>query len=258
MIMKIKNFSIKSGGNKLNGVILYHGTITPPARTVIISHGFASNMLITSPYAKPFLDAGYVVIMYDFCCSGSGISSGKSTQMSVISEKNNLIDVLDYACRLNFVDSSHITLCGCSQGGFVSALAAVECEDRIERLVMYYPALCIPDDARRGCIIGTKIDTKNVPDKFFALFIRLGKKYVDDAFSLDPYEQICSFKKPVLIIHGIEDKLVKIDYSRRADELYGNSRLIEVHGDHGFIMKGLRASCKATSEYLKKNDSSSV
>lgn len=251
--MKIKNFSIYSGGNKLNGIIFNSG-VSKPTRTVIISHGFASNMLITAPYAKPFLDAGYVAIMFDFCMSGSGISGGKSHDMSVLSEKDNLIDVLNYAKSLDIVDSEHITLCGCSQGGFVSALAAVQCEDDVERLIMYYPALCIPDDARRGCIIGTKIDTNNVPDKFFGLFVQLGKKYVDAAVSLDPYEQICTFKKPVLIIHGIEDKLVKIDYSRKANELYSNSKLIEIHGDHGFIAKGLIEAGKVTTKYLMEND----
>ena len=64
------------------------------------------------------------------------------------------------------------------------------------------------------------------------------------------YEQICTFKKPVLIIHGIEDKLVKIEYSRKANERYENCELIEVHGDHGFILKGFIAGKKATEKYL--------
>lgn len=251
--MKIKRFYINSCENKLNGIIFNAG-VTAPTKTVIISHGFASNMLITFPYAKPFLDAGYVVIMFDFCMSGSGISSGKSVNMSVLTEKENLIDVLNYARSLDIVDNEHITLCGCSQGGLVSALTAAQCESDVERLVLYYPALCIPDDARRGCIIGTRIDTSNVPEKFFGLFVQLGKRYVEDALSLDPYEQICSFKKPVLIIHGMEDKLVKIDYSRKANELYGNSRLMEIHGDHGFIVKGLLKSIKVTKKYLIEND----
>ena len=42
--------------------------------------------------------------------------------------------------------------------------------------------------------------------------------------------------------HGIEDTLVNIDYSRRAQREYKNCTLVEVHGDHGFIKKGFRAS----------------
>ncbi len=251
--MKIQRFSIKSEGKTLRGLILNPSAQTP-AKTVIISHGYASNMLITFPYAKPFIDSGYVVIMYDFCGSGSGISSGKSTGMSIFTETKNLIDVLDYAKTLAIVDNNHITLCGCSQGGLVSALAGAKRESDIERLVLYYPALCIPDDARRGCIIGTKIDPDNVPNRFFGLFIPLSKKYVLDAKSIDPYEQICTFKKPVFIVHGIEDKLVKIDYSRKAKEHYPDCKLVEIHGDHGFILKGLSASNAVTKEYLMMND----
>lgn len=251
--MRIQGFSIISGGKKLRGII-FNSNVKKPTKTVIISHGYASNMLITSPYVKTFIDEGYVVIMYDFCSSGSGISCGKSTDMSIFTETANLIDVLDYAKTLDIVDNEHITLCGCSQGGLVSALAGVEREADIQRLILYYPALCIPDDARRGCVIGTKIDPENIPDKFFGLFILLSKKYVHDAKSIDPYEQICKFSKPVLIIHGIEDSLVKIEYSQKAKKLYPNCKLVEIHGDHGFILKGLSASNKVTKEYLLMND----
>lgn len=250
--MRTKHFSIISNGNKLKGIIFNAGVVKP-TKTVIVSHGFASNMMITAPYAKIFEDAGYVVILFDFCMSGSGISGGKSKNMSVLTQCQNLMDVLDYARNLDIVDKNHITLCGCSQGGLVSALTAAEREHDIEQLIMYYPALCIPDDARRGCLIGTKIDVNHIPDEFFGLFVKLGKKYIMDAQSLDPYEQICTFKKPVLIIHGIEDKLVDISYSRKAGEKYSNAQLIEVHGDHGFITKGFHAAKKATIQYLKNN-----
>lgn len=48
--------------------------------------------------------------------SGSGISSGKSTGMSVVTEKANLVDVLYYVKHLDYVDGNHISLAGCSQG----------------------------------------------------------------------------------------------------------------------------------------------
>ena len=57
-----------------------------------------------------------------------------------------------------------------------------------------------------------------------------------------------------MIIHGIEDKLVKIEYSRKANERYDDCELIEVHGDHGFILKGFKAGKKATEKYLSDLD----
>ncbi len=251
--MKIKPFSIYSHCNTLRGVILMPKEMKAPCKTVIVSHGFASNMVITFGYAKTFAQAGYVAILYDFCMSGSGISSGKSTGMSVLTEKANLIDVIDYAKHLDFVDENNISLAGCSQGGLVSALAAAERQEDVKRLFLYYPAFCIPDDARRGHMITAKFNPNEIPDKFNAIFVRLSRKYAEDAKSLDPYKEIREFKKPVLIIHGIEDALVSIDYSRKAQQQYCDCRLVEVHGDHGFIKKGFAASKKATLDYIKDN-----
>ena len=250
--MKIKPFSIPSRSNRLRGVILIPQRLSHPVRTVIISHGFASNMLITSPYAKPFTDQGYIAVLYDFCMSGSGISSGKSTGMSVLTEAENLMDLIDYVKTLPLTDENHISLAGCSQGGLVSALTAAQREADIEALFLYYPALCIPDDARRGHMITARFDPENIPDIFYAINVKLSRKYADDAASLDPYDEICTFQKPVLIIHGIEDTLVDIDYSRKARDRYENCTMIEVHGDHGFIKSGLNESKKATASFLEK------
>lgn len=249
--MNIKPFSIYSHCNTLRGIILKTENLTIPCKTVIVSHGFASNMMITFGYAKTFVKAGYIAVLYDFCMSGSGISNGKSTGMSVLTEKENLIDVIDYIKRLDFVDEKNISLAGCSQGGLVSALAAAERQEDIERLFLYYPALCIPDDARRGHMISAKFDPSKIPETFYALFVKLSRKYADDAKNLDPYKEISVFKKPVFIVHGIEDKLVNIDYSKKAQKAYSNCSLVEVHGDHGFILKGFKASEKATLDYIK-------
>lgn len=249
--MKISPFSINSHGNTLRGIILKPNKSALPCKAVIVSHGFSSNMMITFGYAKTFVQAGYIAVLYDFCMSGSGISSGKSTGMSVITEKENLLDVIDYVKNLKFVDENKLSLVGCSQGGLVSALAAAQREEEIEGLFLYYPALCIPDDARRGHMISAKFNPDKIPDTFYAITIKLSRKYADDVKNLDPYKEICTFKKPVLIVHGIEDSLVNIDYSRRAAKEYPNCTLTEVHGDHGFIKKGFAAGKKATLDYLR-------
>lgn len=248
--MKIKPFEIYSHCNTLRGIILLPKNRNKPCKTVIVSHGFASNMMITFGYAKQFADNGYVAVLYDFCMSGSGISSGKSTGMSVLTEMENLEDLLYYVRTLDYVDNNKISLAGCSQGGLVSALTAAKHEDKVQSLFLYYPALCIPDDARRGHMISAQFDPDNIPDTFYAIFVKLSKKYAEDASGLDPYKEICTFSKPVFIVHGIEDTLVPIDYSRKAQKLYPNCVLKEVHGDHGFIKKGFKESKKATLAFI--------
>lgn len=154
-------FEIDSQGCKLRGFILR------PKRAgrlpaVIVSHGFASCTRDTKKYARVFADEGFAAVCFDFCMSGSGRSTGSSLGMSVLTEKADLFNVLDYVKGLDYVDPARITLAGCSQGGLVSALAAAEQESEVERLVLYYPALCIPDDARRGHMINAKFDPDRV------------------------------------------------------------------------------------------------
>ena len=133
-------FELDSQGCKLRGFILrLRRTGSRPA--VIVSHGFASCTRDTKKYAHVFVDEGYTAVCFDFCMSGSGKSSGSSLGMSVLTEKADLLNVLDFVKGLDFVDPGRITLAGCSQGGFVSALAAAEREDEVERVVLYYPAL---------------------------------------------------------------------------------------------------------------------
>lgn len=246
-------FEIDSQGCRFRGFILRpvkEGRI--PA--VIVSHGFGRCTRNTKKYARVFIDEGYAAICFDFYMSGSGKSSGSSLGMSVLTEKTDLLNVLDYVKGLDYVDQTRITLAGCSQGGLVSALAAAERQSEVERLVLYYPALCIPDDARRGHMINAKFDPDHVPERFRALFVRLGAKYALDAQGLDPFREICGFTKPVLIVHGTRDKLVDIRYSCRAAQIYPNCRLVEVEGDHGFIFSGFSQGKRATLEFLHTQD----
>lgn len=243
-------FEIDSQGCRLRGFILKPEK-TGRLPTVIVSHGFGSCTRDTKKYARVFVEEGFAAVCFDFCMSGSGKSSGSSLGMSVLTEKTDLLNVLDYVITLDFVDPDHITLAGCSQGGFVSALAAAERESEVEQLVMYYPALCIPDDTRRGRMINAKFDPEHVPQQFRALFVQLSSKYALDVIHMDPFQEISGFHKPVLIVHGIQDRLVDISYSRRACERYRDCRLAEVKGGHGFILGGFAQSRRATLEFLR-------
>ena len=87
-------FELDSQGCKLRGFILrLRRTGSRPA--VIVSHGFASCTRDTKKYAHVFVDEGYTAVCFDFCMSGSGKSSGSSLGMSVLTEKADLLNVLD-------------------------------------------------------------------------------------------------------------------------------------------------------------------
>ena len=253
--MKTKRFAVKRNNLVIKGEIYIPQSCIAKYQTVIISHEFGLNMLSTQRYAKRFAELGYTAYIYDFCGSGAGISRGrKSTQMSVLTEVQDLGFVLDYVKSLPETDCEHIILVGCSQGGMVSALVAAERKDEIDKLILYYPAFCISDDARKGSMLGSKINPYSPPERFTALgYVRLGKEYVTDALKLDPWKEICSFDKPVLICHGDKDHIVPFSYAERAKKKYPNCTVEKISGaGHLFLNQDhMKEALKRTEAFLK-------
>lgn len=247
-------FACKRDALTIRGFLLKpEGSGKLPA--VIVSHGFASNTFDTRKYARRFAKAGYVTVYFDFCGSGRSKSDGRSTDMSVLTETKDLSAVLDTVRSFDFVDASRITLAGCSQGGLVSALLAAKREADVERLILYFPAFCIPDDARRGKMLRGRFDPDHVPQTFRTmLFIRLGAIFALDAQKLDPYKEVRTYKKPVFICHGSADKIVNLSYAQRAAQEYPNARLVVIqNAGHGFIFSGFNPAMRATMEFLKES-----
>ncbi len=247
-------FTITSEGDRLNGYILRPSEAVGPQRTVIICHGFESSMRVTRKYAPIFTEEGYTAVIFDFTRSGSGTSGGDSTKMSVLTQKQDLLNVMDYLKTLPQIDSRHITLSGCSQGGFVAALAAGERPDDVEHMVLFYPGFSIPHFARNGYLPDFKVDPYNIPDTFWARKVKLGRKYLTDAMTLDPWREIKPYENPVIIVHGIEDEAVDVRYSEWAKSQYKDCRLFEVHGDHGLFKQGFREAKTLVQRELRRWD----
>ena len=79
-------------------------------------------------YAKLLASMGYASYCFDFN-GGSAVkskSSGKTVDMSVLTEVKDLEAVISYAKERSYTNSEQIVLMGCSQGGFVSALEAAK------------------------------------------------------------------------------------------------------------------------------------
>lgn len=191
-------------------------------------------------YCKLLAEIGYCAYCFDFC-GGSvlnkGKSDGKTTEMSVLTEVQDLEAVIEYAQGLPY-NSKKTLLMGCSQGGFVSALTAAKHPGLVDKLVLFYPALCIPDDARAGKMMFARFDPQNVPEIVNSGPMRLGRCYVKDVINLDPITEIKTYTGPVLIAHGTKDRIVKLDYSRQAQQAYPNSKLHIIEGGaHGFGKK---------------------
>lgn len=244
-------FTCTRGNLTIRGMLLRphcEGRLT----TVIISHGFGSNTFASMHFARHFAAAGYAAVCFDFCGSGRGKSDGPSTDMSILTELEDLEAVLGYVRTLPFVDTGRIVLAGCSQGGLVSALLAARRTDDVYRLILYYPALSIPDDAREGRMLGRRFDPSVIPDTFRILAIRLSARYAFDAQSVDLFGEIGVYDHPVLICHGTADRVVPIRYSERAAKVYPNAQFHAIpHSGHGFLLRGFDAAIASSLAFLQ-------
>ena len=223
-----------------------------PQHAVILSHGFLANERMCYTYARLLADLGFLAVTFDFC--GGGLhskSDGFSKDMTVFTEKDDLIAVVK-GVEEQF-QTKGISLLGCSQGGMVSAMVAKEPAICIDRLILMYPALCIPDDARKGKMMFYRFDPDHIPDVLGCFPIRLGGDYARTVINQDAFDMIAGFNGPVLYMHGTDDRIVNISYARKGKNLFAGCEYHEIAGGgHGFRGKYDRQACEILASYMTK------
>ena len=227
----MREIACVSEGNRLYGeAFIPRSPGKHPA--VILSHGYGGTHAGFYALADTLAKQGYVCYCYDFA-GGSPYSrsEGRTEDMSIFSERQNLMDVIEMVRSWDFVDEASVFLLGESQGGCVSAITAPYVSEKIRSIVLVYPALCIPDD---GFALYPK--RENVPDTVTFMGMRIGRAYYDPFYDgFDIYREISGYQGDVLIIHGTEDGLVKPEYSARASNVYDHCELHLIFGaGHGF------------------------
>ena len=218
--MKHQEFTCKRGSLRLRGSMFRpaEGERFPIA---VVSHEFMANRLFTIRYARLLASLGYAAFCFDFsggCIVGG--SQGRTTDMTVFTEMEDLRAVIAHALAQPYTDSERLLLMGCSQGGLVTALTAAELGKQVEGIILFYPALSIPDDARKGSMIRAKFDSQNIPETMRCGPMKLGRDYAASVLELDPFSVISAYRGDVLLVHGNADALVDISYSRRAYDAY--------------------------------------
>ena len=220
-----------SDGNQLYGEAFI--PVAPGKHpAVILSHGYGGTHHGFYGLADKLAKAGYVAYCYDFAGgSPRSQSQGRTEDMSIFSERQNLKDVLEMVRSWDFVDKKNVFLLGESQGGCVSAITAPYVKKKINSILLVFPALCIPDDG--FALYPTLAD---VPETVNFMGMNIGKAYYDKFYDgFDIYKEIAKYQGDVLIVHGTEDSLVKPEYSAKASNVYKNCELHLLFGaPHGF------------------------
>ena len=228
---------------------LYKPNTDKKVPIVIYSHGLGATYRAASDYGEHLAKEGIALIAIDFRGGSSrSKSDGKTTDMSILTECDDLEFILSKVLEFDFVDKDKIILMGSSQGGAVSAIISSRYSD-IKGTVLLYPALSIPSFVRG--MYKSKDEIPEVVDNFIDSII-LGRKYFLDVWDYNPYDEVANDTKKIAIIHGTIDRTVPISQSEELNKLYKNSNLYKVEGaGHGFSDEYFDEAIKYVDKYLK-------
>ena len=191
---------------------------------LILLHGYTGHM--EEPHILAISQAvtqlGWAVLRIELY--GHGKSGGTFYEHTVLKWMSEMMTVIDYARKLDFVSSLY--LAGHSQGGFVTAMAGAMKEDVLKAILLLSPALMIPEDSRKGHVLGTTFDPDHIPDTVHMDGDRLlSGNYMRAARTVQVEPAMTSFRKPVLIVHGDEDESVPVQCAIDAAKVYRQAQL---------------------------------
>ena len=241
------------GANRIYGQLFTPQGVKGRMPLCIMSHGFGGTHNNAHDYSEAMAQLGYMTYAFDFCGGGNySRSDGETTQMSVLTECDDLEAVLDYFLSRNDVDHSRICLMGDSQGGLVTALTAARRADDVERICLFYPALNIPDMLYD--YLGT---LDRAPAAFPIGSVMVGNCYFADVWPLigRVYDEIGAFRGKVLLVQGSADTTVPLASSDKAAyEVYGAQCEYHVIAGAGHVFAGndRRRSLTYTIRFMKQ------
>ena len=114
---EMKEIHVASAGNDLYGEA-YIPKAPGKHPAIILSHGYGGSHMGFYSLIPDLVAEGYVCYCYDFAGGGRGSkSTGKSTDMSIFTERVDLLNVLEAVRSWDCVDPDKVFLLGESQGG---------------------------------------------------------------------------------------------------------------------------------------------
>lgn len=214
---------------------------------VIVAHGFNGSYHFGRNYFRMLNGLGYMCYTFDFPCGGLRSRTDSNTvNMSLVDEQKALERIVRYFQKRPDVDKRNIVLVGGSQGGLIAALTAARMKKDIKKLILEFPAFCIPDNWN-----SRYVQTSDIPDTTHIWKVPVGKRFFMELRDMDPFQSIGDYKRPVLLIHGDADNIVPVEYSRRAVQLYEDAQLYEIpKAGHGFKGKDFKYELELMKRFL--------
>lgn len=226
---------------------------------IIMSHGMmmSGSLNPIRDMAEGLNEGGYDTLRLDF--RGNGRSSGSITDMTPLTEVNDLLSVIEYTVGHSEEFGSHgsIVLCGHSLGGLVSLLVAsalsggrvhgLEYAEDIGKmssalagLFLLAPAVNVEADSKAGRVGTVTFDPENIPEIVEVWGSGLSKEYFVTARELDTFKTISAYHGPACVLLGERDRLVEMNLADKINAALPQAELhIIPRGDHLFS-RGIR------------------
>ena len=178
---------------------------------VLICHGFVGSRVgvncLFVKAARELCRYGLAVLRFDY--GGCGESEGEYGEggLDVLLQQTH--DVIDYALKLERVDSRRVILLGHSLGGAVATLAASQ-DERIHSLVLWAAVARPSADIVR--IVGeTGYEQALQTGWTEYLGYRLTDRFFRSMERFDPLQEAQRFAKDTLVLHGNRDDVIPVD-----------------------------------------------
>ena len=229
---------------------------------VIVQHGFTGHMEEDHILAvsRTLNQTGFATLRTELY--GHGKSGGTFTEHTLFKWLSEMLTVIDYAGRLDFV--SELFLCGHSQGGLTVMLAGAMKRDQLRAIIPLSPAAMIP--AIKGAAAGFSCICSSpfmMSCDCFAYGItagvlemdgncRLGGNYLRVARMIWVEPAIDAFTKEVLIIHGDRDETVPIRCAQEAAARYKDAELVVIPGADHCYNGHLEEVTQALAAYMRR------
>lgn len=249
---KYGSLPLRSGTDtELYNVMYIPTTNQEKYTTVVMLHGLNATADGMAVMAKELVQYGYACLTFDFV-NGSNLSKSgnKMKKMSLLTEKNDLMAVMEQLKKVNYVDQDNIFIYSESQGGAVTVFSLAEIQDQIQGIILSYPALQIPETIRANYP-----DKDNIPETVNMGGCALGKIYAVDAYDIDFWALCAQYSGNVLIMHGDQDTSVDLSFSQKAVTCFPNAELVVYEGaGHGFGFATYRVpTMLRASQFINSN-----
>lgn len=218
----------------------------------IIIHGFAANRNGGSAITAKLLENNkFNSFIFDL--DNCGESEPKFEESTPSKNVQTILDSINYCKNLGF---KKINIIGTSSGGFLAMAVALN-YSKINSLILRSTSASDAEWFKKN--YGSKKIALWKKDGYYLRQGKLGLKkvgycYYEDALKYDFYKNAKKIKIPTLVIHGTNDNVVQLKYTKKLLENFPKAQLKVIKGaDHSLGVNGdYSESQKAIIDWLKK------